>query len=57
LFSFLNIKNSNICLYANRKLLLLPLQTTQLFVWLDAIHYKIKDEGRYVKKAVYTYWD
>ena len=22
--------------------------------WLDAIHYKIKDEGRYVTKAVYT---
>lgn len=24
------------------------------FVWLDAIHYKIKDEGRYVNKAIYT---
>lgn len=24
------------------------------FVWLDAIHYKIKDNGRYVSKAVYT---
>ena len=23
-------------------------------MWLDAIHYKIKDEGRYVNKAVYT---
>lgn len=23
-------------------------------VWLDAIHYKVKDEGRYVNKAVYT---
>ncbi|MCT7636452.1 IS256 family transposase [Aliarcobacter butzleri] len=24
------------------------------FVWLDAIHYKIKDGGKYVSKAVYT---
>jgi len=24
------------------------------FIWLDAIHYKIKDNGRYVSKAVYT---
>ena len=24
------------------------------FVWLDAIHYKIKDNGRYVSKAVYS---
>lgn len=24
------------------------------FVWLDAIHYKIREEGRYVSKAVYT---
>lgn len=24
------------------------------FVWLDAIHYKVKDSGRYVSKAVYT---
>jgi len=23
-------------------------------VWLDAIHYKIKDNGRYVSKAIYT---
>lgn len=23
-------------------------------MWLDAIHYKIKDEGRYVNKAIYT---
>ena len=26
----------------------------RLSVWLDAIHYKVKDEGRYVNKAVYT---
>lgn len=31
-----------------------PLDTVYPFVWLDAIHYKIKDEGRYVNKAVYT---
>lgn len=24
------------------------------FVWLDAIHYKVKDGGKYVSKAVYT---
>ncbi len=24
------------------------------FVWLDAIHYKIKDGGKYVSKAIYT---
>jgi len=23
-------------------------------VWLDAIHYKIKENGRYVSRAVYT---
>lgn len=31
-----------------------PLQALYPFVWLDAIHYKIKEEGRYVSKAVYT---
>ncbi|WP_457605483.1 IS256 family transposase [Nitratifractor sp.] len=31
-----------------------PLQKVYPFVWLDAIHYKIKEEGRYVTKAVYT---
>lgn len=24
------------------------------FIWLDAIHYKVKEDGRYVSKAVYT---
>lgn len=24
------------------------------FIWLDATHYKIKENGRYVSKAVYT---
>ena len=31
-----------------------PLEAVYPFVWLDAIHYKIKEEGRYVQKAVYT---
>lgn len=31
-----------------------PLQSHYPFVWLDAIHYKIKEEGRYLSKAVYT---
>lgn len=31
-----------------------PLQSHYPFLWLDAIHYKVKEEGRYVQKAVYT---
>ena len=31
-----------------------PLESIYPFVWLDAIHYKIKDNGKYVSKAVYT---
>ena len=31
-----------------------PLNSIYPFVWLDAIHYKIKDGGKYVSKAVYT---
>ena len=31
-----------------------PLDSVYPFVWLDAIHYKVKDEGRYVSKAIYT---
>lgn len=31
-----------------------PLDTLYPFVWLDAIHYKIKEDGRYVSKAIYT---
>jgi len=31
-----------------------PLDSVYPFVWLDAIHYKVKDNGRYVSKAVYT---
>jgi len=31
-----------------------PLEPIYTFVWLDAIHYKIKDGGKYDTKAVYT---
>jgi putative transposase len=31
-----------------------PLDSIYSFVWLDAIHYKVKDGGKYVSKAVYT---
>ena len=31
-----------------------PLEPIYPFVWLDAIHYKIKDGGKYVSKAIYT---
>ena len=31
-----------------------PLDSHYPFVWLDAIHYKVKAEGRYQNKAVYT---
>jgi len=31
-----------------------PLESIYPFIWLDAIHYKIKDNGRYISKAVYT---
>ena len=31
-----------------------PLEPLYPFVWLDAIHYKIRDKGRYQNKAVYT---
>jgi len=31
-----------------------PLESIYPFVWLDAIHYKIKEDGRYVFKAIYT---
>jgi transposase-like protein len=31
-----------------------PLDSHYPFVWLDAIHYKIKQDGRYASKAVYT---
>lgn len=31
-----------------------PLEEVYPFIFLDAIHYKVKDEGRYVSKAFYT---
>ncbi len=31
-----------------------PLESHYPIVWLDAIHYKIKEDGRYVSKAIYT---
>ena len=31
-----------------------PLEAIYPFVWLDAIHYKVKEDGRYASKAVYT---
>ncbi|WP_425330419.1 IS256 family transposase [Xenorhabdus cabanillasii] len=31
-----------------------PLEALYPFIWLDALHYKIREEGRYVSKAVYT---
>lgn len=31
-----------------------PLESIYPFVWLDAIHYKIKENGKYISKAVYT---
>jgi|TARA_B100000315_G_scaffold226850_1_gene234126 transposase-like protein len=31
-----------------------PLDSHYPIVWLDAIHYKVKENGRYISKAVYT---
>ena len=31
-----------------------PLEAIYPFIWLDAIHYKVKDNGQHVSKAVYT---
>jgi putative transposase len=31
-----------------------PLEAVYPFVWLDAIHYKVREDGRYQSKAVYT---
>lgn len=31
-----------------------PLDSHYPIVWLDAIHYKVKEDGRYTSKAVYT---
>ena len=31
-----------------------PLESVYPIVWLDAIHYKVKVDGRYISQAVYT---
>ena len=31
-----------------------PLEAVYPFIFLDAIHYKVKDDGRYISKAFYT---
>ncbi len=31
-----------------------PLESVYPIVWMDAVHYKIREEGRYVSKAIYT---
>lgn len=31
-----------------------PLENVYPFVWLDAIHFKVKENGKYISKAVYT---
>jgi putative transposase len=31
-----------------------PLESHYPIVWMDAIHYKIKEDGRYASKAIYT---
>ena len=33
-----------------------PLDSHYPFVWLDAIHYKVKQDGRYAAKAVTRFW-
>ena len=31
-----------------------PLESHYPFIWLDAIHFKVRDNGRYLTKAIYT---
>ena len=31
-----------------------PLESVYPIVWMDAVHYKIKEDGRYMGKAIYT---
>ena len=31
-----------------------PLENHYPVVWMDAVHYKVKEEGRYIGKAIYT---
>ena len=34
-----------------------PLDKVYPFIYLDAIHYKVKEDGRYLSKAFYTVLD
>ena len=31
-----------------------PLNSVYPIIWMDAVHYKTREEGRYVSKAIYT---
>ncbi len=31
-----------------------PLESVYPIIWMDAVHYKIKEDGRYIGKAIYT---
>jgi len=31
-----------------------PLECVYPVVWMDAVHYKVKEDGRYISKAIYT---
>lgn len=31
-----------------------PLESMYPIIWMDAVHYKVKEDGRYVGKAIYT---
>ncbi|HIP68723.1 MAG TPA: IS256 family transposase [Chromatiales bacterium] len=31
-----------------------PLENIYPVIWMDAVHYKIKEDGRYISKAIYT---
>jgi putative transposase len=31
-----------------------PLDSVYPIIWMDAVHYKIREEGRYISKAIYT---
>jgi len=31
-----------------------PLETVYPIVWMDAVHYKVREDGRYISKAIYT---
>lgn len=56
----LNLSNASISAVTDKLLPALeqwrnrPLQSHYPFLWLDAIHYKVKEDGRYVQKAVHT---